>query len=207
MTVPQQPDATRRIYCNRTLNLRKIRAVGYDMDYTLIHYHVEEWERTAYEHMRQKLARDGFPVEDLSFDPELVIRGLTIDRELGNVVKTNRFGYIKAAHHGTRELPYDELREAYTRVLVDLGDPRYRFLNTFFAASEACMYMQLVDLLDAGKLPGIHGYSDVYNAVRASLDAAHMEGELKAEILADPERFVDLDPKSPSPCWTRSRPA
>ncbi len=42
---PQQHG--RGVYCNRTLNLRSIRAIGYDMDYTLIHYHVEEWERRA----------------------------------------------------------------------------------------------------------------------------------------------------------------
>ena len=29
------------------------------------------------------------------------------------------------------------------------------------------------------------------------LDATHMEGALKAEILADPERFVVLDPETP----------
>ncbi len=28
---------SRRVYCNRTLNLRSIRAIGYDMDYTLVH--------------------------------------------------------------------------------------------------------------------------------------------------------------------------
>ena len=30
----------RGVFCNRTLNLRSIRAIGYDMDYTLVHYHV-----------------------------------------------------------------------------------------------------------------------------------------------------------------------
>ena len=41
----------RGIFCNRTLNLRSIRAIGYDMDYTLIHYVTEAWERRAYEHL------------------------------------------------------------------------------------------------------------------------------------------------------------
>ena len=35
----------RRVWCNRTLNLRSIKAVGYDMDYTLVHYRTAEWER------------------------------------------------------------------------------------------------------------------------------------------------------------------
>lgn len=47
MGVPQ-PDGTRAIFCNRTLNLRAIRAIGYDMDYTLIDYDVNQWEGRAY---------------------------------------------------------------------------------------------------------------------------------------------------------------
>jgi len=82
----------RRIYANRTLNMRSIRAIGYDMDYTLIHYRVEEWERGAYEQARGNLAERGWPVEDLRFDPTTVIRGLTLDLELGNLVKPTRNG-------------------------------------------------------------------------------------------------------------------
>ncbi len=55
----------RGIFVNRTLNLRSIRAIGYDMDYTLIHYRVDEWERRAYEHARRLLAERGWPVADL----------------------------------------------------------------------------------------------------------------------------------------------
>lgn len=44
------PDAKRAIFCNRTLNLRAIRAIGYDMDYTLIDYDVNQWEGRAYEY-------------------------------------------------------------------------------------------------------------------------------------------------------------
>lgn len=36
-----RPPPERGIFCNRTLNMRSIRAIGYDMDYTLIHYHSE----------------------------------------------------------------------------------------------------------------------------------------------------------------------
>lgn len=33
-------NSPRGIFCSRTLNLRSISAVGYDMDYTLMHYNV-----------------------------------------------------------------------------------------------------------------------------------------------------------------------
>ena len=183
----------RGVFCNRTLNLRSIRAIGYDMDYTLIHYHVREWEQRAYDHTRRQFAERGWPVGNLEFDPLSVIRGLTIDLELGNLVKANRFGYVIKAAHGTRALDFDTLRRTYARTVVDLAENRYRFLNTLFSLSEACLFCQLVDLLDAGRIPEVLGYADLYDEVRSTVDEAHLEGTLKSEIAADPDRFAVLD--------------
>lgn len=188
------PPAERRIFCNRTLNLRSVQAIGFDMDYTLVHYHVDRWEGSAYQHCKDRLLAAGYPVGDLQFDPELGMLGLIVDTELGNLVKANRFGYVKRACHGTRMLEFDEQKKAYESTVVDLADRRWVFVNTLFGLSESCMFMQLVDLFDRGQLPGIMGYGKVYDLVRQHLDAAHMEGALKAEIMADPDRFVDLDP-------------
>ena len=188
------PAPEREIFCNRTLNLRAIEAIGYDMDYTLIHYREEAWELRAYEHLRRSFLERGWPVDELRFDPEMMERGLVLDIELGNILEANRFGFVKQAYHGTARMKLGQLREAYARTIVDLALPRYLFLNTLFSLSEGCMYAQLVDLLDAGKLTGALGYADLYRLVKRSLDAAHMEGELKAEILADPDAFVVDDP-------------
>ncbi len=187
------PPQQRRIFCNRTLNLRGVKAVGYDMDYTVVHYHVEHWERRAFEHLRAKLDDLGWPVGGLEFDPKLVMQGLIIDVDRGNLVKANRFGYVTRACHGTVPIEFELQRSTYGRSLIDLADHRYVFLNTLFSLSEACMYVQLVDLLDAGRLGGVLGYADLYRTVRKGIDEAHMEGELKAEIMANPERYVDRD--------------
>lgn len=188
-------DASERgLFCNRTLNMRGIKAIGYDMDYTLVHYHIEAWERRAYDQVKSSLVALGLPVGDLQFDPDLVVRGLIIDTELGNVVKANRFGYVKRAFHGTRPLAFEALRETYSRTIVDLSERRWVFLNTLFSLSEACLYMQLVDLFDAGEIKDVRGYALLYRLAREQVDHAHMEGSMKAAIAADPERFVDLDP-------------
>src|SRR3954447_24728312 len=94
--------AVRRLFCNRTLNLRSIGAVGFDMDYTLVHYHTRQWEERAYEDARARLAAAGIDVSGLAFDADLVRPGLMLDLELGNAVKTNRFGFVKQAAHGTQ---------------------------------------------------------------------------------------------------------
>jgi 5'-nucleotidase len=187
----------RRVFCNRTLNLRSIAAIGYDMDYTLVHYNVDEWERRAYQHIQRKLADQGWPVDGLEFDPTAVVRGLIIDTELGNLVKADRFGYVKQARHGTVPMDFDVQRTVYGRSFIDLAESRWVFLNTLFSLSEACMYGQLVDSLDQGNLPRVLGYQDVYEVIRASLDEAHVEGILKTEIIADPGRFVEPDPNVP----------
>ena len=191
--IPPPHPLGRGVYCNRTLNMRTLKAIGYDMDYTLVHYDVEVWERRAWEYMQHKFSTAGWPVDGLRFDPNIITRGLIIDTQLGNIVKANRFGFVKKAMHGTRVLEFNEHRSAYARTVVDLSDSRWIFLNTLFSLSEGCMYAQLVDLLDAGKLSGPMGYRELYNQIRVSMDKTHMEGALKAEIMASPAKFVVQD--------------
>jgi hypothetical protein len=59
------------------------------------------------------------------------------------------------------------------------------------------MYAQLVDLLDQRLLPEVLGYAELHDRVRRTLDFAHMEGALKAEITSHPERFLVIDPETP----------
>ncbi|KAM1745344.1 hypothetical protein ACFX11_012105 [Malus domestica] len=167
----------RGIFCSRTLNLRSISAIGYDMDYTLMHYNVIAWEGRAYDYCMENLKKVGFPVDGLAFDPDLVIRGLVIDKEKGNLVKPDRFGYVKRAMHGTTMLSNRAVSEMYGRELVDLRkETRWEFLNTLFSVSEAVAYMQ---------------------AVGRALFRAHVEGQLKSEIMSKPELFVEPDPELP----------
>lgn len=187
----------RAIFCSRTLNLRSIAVIGYDLDYTLIHYDINAWEGKAYEYGMAQLRALGCPVDGLRFDPELVIRGLIIDAELGNLVKVDRFGFVKRAMHGTRMLSAAEVRAQYGRTLVNLRhESRWVFLNTLFSVSEAVMYMQMVDLLDEGAIPPAvcpQSYGPLYRLVARALFNAHVEGKLKAEIVQAPERYVELD--------------
>ena len=57
------------IYVNRVLNLKKIKAIGLDMDYTLVRYHTEAFEQRTYEMTREKLVSlKGYPQEILAID-------------------------------------------------------------------------------------------------------------------------------------------
>jgi HAD superfamily 5'-nucleotidase-like hydrolase len=195
--VPIAAPPGRGLYCNRTLNLRAIRAIGFDMDYTLVHYDVDAWEERAYAYLQQKLLERGWPVDGLAFIPQYATRGLVVDTTLGNIVKADRFGYVKRAMHGTRRLDFDDQRKTYGRTLVDLSDTRWVFLNTFFSLSEAVMYAQLVERLDGGRFAAVLNYADIWHQIRQSLDLAHAEGRLKAEVSTQPDRYVVLDPDLP----------
>ncbi|KAL4547860.1 hypothetical protein Ndes2526B_g07081 [Nannochloris sp. 'desiccata'] len=188
----------RAVYCSRTLNMRAIQAIGYDMDYTLVHYDVDAWEGRAYSYGMQSLNEMGVPVEGLQFDSSLIIRGLILDCELGNIVKADRFGIVKRAMHGTRMLSPAEVRNSYGRETVSLrNESRWVFLNTLFSVSEAVMFTQLVERLDAGIIPHqvcAPSYSALYKLVSKALFLAHVEGKLKAEIVQDPAKFIEKDP-------------
>lgn len=55
------------IFCNRALNMKNIRAVGFDMDYTLAQYIPETFEILAHRGAMKKLVESmGYPDEILS---------------------------------------------------------------------------------------------------------------------------------------------
>lgn len=54
----------KHIFCNRSLNMKSILAVGFDMDYTLAQYKPETFESLAYEGTIKKLVHNlGYPSE------------------------------------------------------------------------------------------------------------------------------------------------
>ena len=187
------PAPERQVFVNRTLKKKSIRAVGYDMDYTLTQYKADAFEDFAFSHASAHLADLGWPVDALSFDPTSTARGLVVDQDFGNLVKATRFGWVVRAKHGGRFLDHEEIRSAYLGAHIDLSDDRYILLNSLFSLSEASLFAQGVELLDTGKLPGGIGYREVFAAVVDSVDRVHQDGTLKQGVLADPGRFITLD--------------
>src|SRR3954469_9617996 len=92
-----QVDLNNRVFVNRTLNLKSIRTIGFDMDYTLVLYNEDALEELAFKTAAAYLvSQHQYPesILKLEFSSEKIIRGLVIDKKLGNLVKINRFGYI-----------------------------------------------------------------------------------------------------------------
>eukprot|EP00892_Ulva_mutabilis_P011943 jgi/Ulvmu1/9120/UM005_0215.1 len=192
-------DPARSVFCNRTLNLRSIRAIGFDMDYTLVEYDVMAWEGKAYEYGLRALADMGVPVDGLTFDPAVAVRGLIVDVEKGNLLKVDRFGLVKRAMHGSKMLAPLDVQKEYGRELVQLSNTgRWSFLNTLFSVSEGCLFMQLVSRFDLGEIQAqtqIKTYVNLWKAVQTAMFHTHVESRLKQDIIEDPARYVNLDPE------------
>lgn len=61
-------DTGKKIFCNRSLNMRSIEAIGFDMDYTLAQYKADTFESLAYTGTIKKLVHDlKYPSEVRSF--------------------------------------------------------------------------------------------------------------------------------------------
>lgn len=62
----------------------------------------------------------GVNTAGLEFDPDMVIRGLVVDKLLGNLVKVDRFGLVKRAMHGCAMMSPAEIHSVYGHECVNL---------------------------------------------------------------------------------------
>ena len=187
-------DIRNKIFVNRTLNMNNIKLIGFDMDYTLVTYNVPEFETKTYDIIKKKLINDyNYPAEinDFIFNPNFIIRGLVIDTETGDFLKVNRYGFVRTASHGTRFLTFEELKEKYGVNSIDLTDSRYNIVHTMFSKAEGCLFAQLVDYYDKKEHSPL--YKKVFDDVKRCLNNAHMEQDLKGDVVDKPEKYLIQD--------------
>jgi 5'-nucleotidase len=186
----------RRIFCNRNLRMAGIELIGFDMDYTLALYQQDRLEKLSIELTLKKLIENhGYApeIQSLTYDPSLAIRGVVIDRNLGNVFKMDRHGHVGRVFHGFRELTKEERNMAYRRIRIRLSSPRYAWIDTLFGLPEAVMYQTLVEWFE--KTGQQVAYRDLFDHIRASIDEAHRDDTLKNVIKAEMPSYVIKDPK------------
>lgn len=193
-----------RIYVNRNLRLDAIAWVGFDMDYTLARYHQAAMDRLSIDATVAKMIERGMPesLRHARFDPSFPIRGLHVDRELGNVLKMDRYRYVKRAYHGSRELDRETRRRLYHSRPVHAGTRRFHWVDTLYALPEVAVYAGVVEHLEAeaeARRAAGHDvlpldYVALFDEVRTSIDLAHQDGSISSVIASDFERFVDVDP-------------
>ena len=181
----------RKVYVNRTLNLRKIQYLGFDMDHTLVRYNSEAFERTCHQVVVKKLVEEkGYPKDLLSLDfsYRAAIRGLVMDRRKGNLLKLSRHAAIRTSQHGLIPIPYAEQKKIYGSKYVDLRDSGFTSVDTAFSVSTAVLFMQLVDLKDRGVLS--QDYDTLAFEMMAMVDVAHRDGTLKTIVRENVSKYI-----------------
>lgn len=190
----------KQIFCNRSLNMKNIIAVGFDMDYTLAQYKPETFESLAYDGTIKKLVHNlGYPPELLewTFDWKYMVRGLVLDKKRGNILKMDRHKYVKVACHGFKDMSKEDKIATYGNTLIrdSFDEPDYALIDTLFSLGEAYLFAQLVDFMDGnpGKVPSGKDYGCMYKDVRSAVDLCHRDGTLKQMVAKDPGRYINKD--------------
>jgi len=184
-----------RVFCNRNLRMDSIEMIGFDMDYTLALYHQDRLERLSIELTLGKLIeKHGYPtlIRELHYDPRWAIRGVMVDRQLGNVFKLDRHSYVGRCYHGFRELSEEERKQTYRNEKINLSNDRFEWIDTLFGLPEAVMYTTLVDWGD--KATGTVDYDKLFGDIRTAIDEAHRDDTLKSVIKAELSSFIVKDP-------------
>lgn len=183
----------RQIFCNRDLNFSEIKWIGFDMDYTLAIYNRVPFDELAHKLTLERMVEDyRYPkaILKIPFKPHFAIRGLVIDRKLGNILKVDSFRFVGIAYHGLTKLSKEQ-QNIYRKNPPVMSKKRYRLIDTLFELPEAYLYAAMVDFIDKNdKRPD---YMRLSSDLRASIDRIHAMSALKRAVNADLPRFIEQD--------------
>ncbi|MBC7467570.1 MAG: HAD-IG family 5'-nucleotidase [Bdellovibrio sp.] len=185
-----------KVFVNRTMNLKRIKYIGLDMDHTLIRYNTENFERLSHTKIMEKLVlRKGYPeqIKKFQFDFHFALRGLVVDRKKGNLLKLNRYTAIRNSFHGIKPLDFKTHQKVYKSTYIDLSKSDYLAIDTSFSYSLANAYSQLVDLKDSDVNLKMPDYAQMADDVLDALDEAHRDGSLKNEVAKNLSHYIIKD--------------
>jgi HAD superfamily 5'-nucleotidase-like hydrolase len=183
----------RRVFVNRNLRMSHIAWVGFDMDYTLAIYNQPEMDELSIKATIEKLVARGYPefIRTMPYSTAFPVRGLLIDKRFGHVLKMNRYKMVTKGYHGFRELAKEELRALYHQKKIRPATPRYHWIDTLYALSEAALYAALVEAMEQRGLA--IDYAKTFTDIRESIDEAHRDGTILEAVASDYPRFVNKD--------------
>jgi HAD superfamily 5'-nucleotidase-like hydrolase len=204
----------RAVYTNRDTDLSQIRLVGFDMDYTLAIYKKLPMEQLQYDLTLERLIdKHGYPesIRELQYDPGFIVRGLTVDKRTGQLLKTDTHGSVSVCYRGRRRLDLAEIAHLYKHAKIRLQSATFASIDTLFALPEACLYANLVEFFDERHqakqdlapvaLPENHQTPNLgpfdtwklFDDVRAAIDDIHRDGTLKTIIMGELSTYIEQD--------------
>jgi len=198
----KRPVSSDDVFCNRELKLSGIKAIGFDMDYTLAQYHQPQFDKLAFDGAKQKLVDAlGYPEEVLNFeyDHTFWVRGLIIDTQRGNFLKIDRHKYVRLAYHGFEPISSVTRKHLYNRMfnkVPSFTEKHFVNMDTLFQLVDAHLFASLIEMKDKGEYEFLDEktYGEIYRQVRECVDLCHRDGVIKDEVARNPEKYIVPDP-------------
>mmetsp|Transcript_1806 Transcript_1806/g.4166 ORF Transcript_1806/g.4166 Transcript_1806/m.4166 type:complete len:505 (-) Transcript_1806:107-1621(-) len=140
---------------------QRVEWLGFDMDHTLVQYHIPNTYKLIHKLLVRTLCDMGFPkkIFDVPFDPSFVGKGLILDFSTGDLIQLDGKGYVCAARHGMKKiLTADEISQKYSiqwKHMYELKErvrnPAYKPFLTHFDTPAQHVCGLLVDYYDSKK--------------------------------------------------------
>jgi hypothetical protein len=199
LEMPPRRISDRDVFCNREIKLETIRAIGFDMDYTLAQYKQPEFDKLAFDGAVKKLVSDkGYPDAVLNFTydnaDKFWIRGLIIDTQRGNFLKIDRHKYVRVAYHGFSPVSSKVRKSLYMKTfnkIPSFSEKHFVNLDTLFQHVDAHLFAALIDLKDGGEYEflDLKTYEELYKDVRACVDLCHRDGTYRCDSAKHPVQY------------------
>ncbi|MFQ5655095.1 MAG: HAD-IG family 5'-nucleotidase, partial [Planctomycetota bacterium] len=187
-------DTRHAIFTNRSLRFDRIKAVGFDFDHTLAIYNSSAIDAQAMDLVIERLKRhERIPASHFENLPaaHFARKGLIVDIELGNVLKTDRYGHVLHAHRGREKLKPAEKRRIYgdSDVIPNVSEgQRFLQVDSAFSQPEVILFAGLAPRMKDG------GCRRLWRKLRAHTDKVHRDGSLKNILTRSPGDYLEHDP-------------
>jgi 5'-nucleotidase len=198
---PKRQVSRNGVFCNRELQLSGVRAIGFDMDYTIAQYKQPAFDKLAFDGAKEKLVHNfGYPKEllDVEYDHTFWVRGLIIDTQRGNFLKIDRHKYVRVAYHGFEPISSRTRKDLYSRFfnqVPSFSEKQYINMDTLFQFVDASLFATLIEMKDQGEhdVLDFKTYDEIYKDIRECVDLCHRDGVIKDEVARNPEKYIVLD--------------
>jgi HAD superfamily 5'-nucleotidase-like hydrolase len=185
-------EKSRKVFVNRNLKMKKIKMIGFDMDYTLAPYKKQEIESLQYKMVQDRLVEFlGFPKEILKYEylSDFVVLGLFLDLKTGHLLKIDRYNFVIKGYHGLKKISDEELKNIYrnNNTPLNLYDDFVR-IDTLFSLPETSLFSQIVEEFPIGSF--YDSYKELYENIRKMTDTIHRDTSLKNEIISNLPKYI-----------------
>lgn len=208
----QKPAKSRvnQIFANNDVDMSKIKAIGFDYDYTLCHY-TTELQKYIYIQAREYLVDElGYPtiIKGQAYSTDFPIRSLMFDTKTGLLFKLDYLLNISlnCCYRGKIQVPKEEIFDIYngTRHLSESYlKHNLKCMNDLFSLAKACLLADIIGHFENERFSNTStsngDYTNydplmLYEDVSKAIDKVHIY-DLQKEIADHVEEYITPSPK------------